>query len=417
MQALTLSCFASPAALVLVAVLGAGCRSHGTPASKYETVQVSKGPLVSKVTASGTVSALVTVTVGAQVSGRVIKLHADYNSVVKKGQLLAEIDPLLYQAALDSQAADVVSAKAQIASAIATRELNQANYERAKKLFALKLMDQADFDTAKANLDTATAAIDTARGNLLTQEAQVRQARANLYYTKIISPIDGVVISRSVDVGQTVVSSYQAPALFIIAQDLQKMQVDTSVAESDIGKLKSGVQASFTVDAYPGEKFVGTIRQIRDNPQTVQNVVTYDVVIDVSNPDFKLLPGMTASAEVVTDHRDDVLHVSNAAFRFHPPADFEGAPRQHQHGSGSPKSETGLTAVGEHEHAHEHHSPDRKMIWVLRDDHPVMVPIRIGISDGHETEIAEGQIEEGDKVITGLAADPGKQQTGMRRLF
>lgn len=381
--------------------------------SKYETVPVSKGSLVSKVTASGTVSAIVTVTVGAQVSGRIIKLYADFNSPVKKGELLAEIDPLLYKAALDSQAADVVSARAQIASAVATVELDQANYDRAVRLFALKLMDQADYDTAKGTLAVAKAAVETARGNLMTQEAQVRQAKANLEYTRIISPIDGVVISRSVDVGQTVVSSYQAPALFTIAQDLQKMQVDTSVAESDIGKLKAGVPATFSVDAYPGEKFAGRIRQIRDAPQTVQNVVTYDVVIDVDNPDLKLLPGMTANAEVVIEKRENVLEVSNAAFRFHPPSDFEGVPKRAK-ASGEAG---GLPVAKEGRGEHEGHGAGHKTVWVLKDGKPVMESIKVGISDGHQTEIAEGSIEEGDIIITGINADASPKSGMMRRPF
>jgi HlyD family secretion protein len=396
------------APLLLTAVALGACKPR-SPVSRYETVLVSRGPLTSKVTASGTLSALVTVTVGAQVSGRITKLHCDFNSKVKKGELLAEIDPLLFQATLDSQMADVVSAKAQLASAIATQELNQANFDRAARLITQKLMDQADYDTAKANLDIAKAAVGTAKGNLMTQEAQVRQARTNLFYTRIISPVDGVVISRNVDIGQTVVSSFQAPALFTIAQDLQKMQIDTSVAESDIGKIKAGMTATFTVDAYPGEKFTGHIRQIRENPQTVQNVVTYDVVIDVPNPDLKLLPGMTASTEVVIDKREDVLQVSNAAFRFHPPPDFEGMPARKPH----PKGEAGGLRA---EHESEHRPADHKTLWVLRDGHPEMAPVRIGLSDGHETEIAEGQIQEGDKIITGLSAD-AKAQAGMRRLF
>ena len=417
--------------LAAVTALGAtfavaGCRDKSTDASKYETVPVTRGVLTSRVTASGTVSAIVTVTVGAQVSGRIEKLFVDYNSKVKKGQLLAQIDPLLFQAALDSQVADVVAAKAQIESAVATAALDEANYKRDIELFKQKLLDQADFDTARFTLDVAKAAITNARGNLLTQEAQVRTARANLYYTKIISPIDGVVVSRSVDTGQTVVSSYQAPALFVIAQDLQKMQVDTNVAEADIGRIQVGQKASFTVDAYPGEHFKGRIRQMRVSPQTVQNVVTYDVVIDVDNPDLKLLPGMTANAEFVTSRREDVLKVSNAAFRFRPPADLlPPVEQRHRRGDGSHsegktaegkagEGKTGEVRLGPDKDARP---PDRKNLWVLREGQPKMIPVQVGVTDGHETEIVSGDVQESDVVISAVNSDNNKGQAGMRRLF
>lgn len=392
---------------LLFVLLAVGACKSSTAEVKYETVPATRGTLSSKVTASGTVSALVTVLVGAQVSGRIEKLHVDFNSQVKKGQLLAEIDPQLFRANVMQAQASLAQARAQLESAVAHEEQTRRAFERQTGLLEAKLVGQADFDLAKATDAMARADTSRAKAAVLQAGAQLQQSNLSLTYTKIVSPIDGVVISRAIDVGQTVAAAFQAPTLFTIAKDLREMQVDTNVAEADIGRLKPGLSASFTVDAYPGERFSGHIRQIRDAPQTVQNVVTYDVVIDVDNPDLKLLPGMTANAEFIIDRRENVLQVANAAFRFRGPSDVEGAAKKRAKGEAG-----GLVAD-------EKRPVDRKNIWVLKEGKPAKVSVKPGINDGHQTEIADGAIEEGDAVITGSTGGEGgsKAPSSMRRPF
>ncbi|HMK74283.1 MAG TPA: efflux RND transporter periplasmic adaptor subunit, partial [Myxococcaceae bacterium] len=308
-------------AVLLLAV--GGWRVLRRPAPiPYETATADKGPIVARITATGVVSALVTVQVGVQVSGRIIQLPVDFNSPVKKGQLIAKLDPALYQAGVDQARANWVAAKAQVVKSEVQELDAKRQYDRTVDLKKKDLMSQADLDTAEATWRAAVAQTGTAKGQLEQALANLKQAEESLAYTSVYSPIDGVVISRSVDVGQTVAASLAAPTLFTIAEDLRRMQVDTSVAEADVGKLHDAMEATFLVDAYPNERFTGKIWQIRNAPQTVQNVVTYDAVIDVSNPDLKLKPGMTANVTVVYAERQDVLRVPNAALRFHPSAEM-----------------------------------------------------------------------------------------------
>ncbi|HEY6004768.1 MAG TPA: efflux RND transporter periplasmic adaptor subunit, partial [Anaeromyxobacter sp.] len=316
-------------AAVVAALVAAGgiwrWRSGGKsgPAA-IETARVDRGRIVAKVTATGTLSALVTVQVGSQVSGRIASLEADFNSPVKKGQVIARIDPQLFDAAVEQARANAVAAQGNLAKAKAQALDAQRQLERTRALAERKLVAQADLDTAEAGADAAKASVEAAQGSLEQTRAALHQAQVNLAYTRIVSPTNGVVISRNVDVGQTVAASLQAPTLFVIAEDLSKMQVDTSVAEADVGRLRAGMPATFTVDAFPGEVFRGNVRQVRNAPQTVQNVVTYDAVVDVSNPEQKLKPGMTATATFVYAEKDDVLRVPNAALRFRPPPGFGG---------------------------------------------------------------------------------------------
>ena len=279
---------------------------------RFRKEKVAKGSVVATVTATGTLSAVTTVKVGSQVSGIIASLHADFNSEVKKGQLLAELDPTPFQASVDQRRADVEKAKVELRNA----DLVLA---RAKKLLDAQLQAQSEYDTAKANRDGAAASVEQSM-------AALKQSETNLAYTKIVSPIDGVVVDRQYDVGQTVAASFQAPVLFTIAQDLTKMQVLTNIDEADIGKVREGQEASFSVDAFADRPFRGSVSQIRLSPQTVQNVVTYPVLLDVANPEGKLRPGMTANVQIPVDRRDDVLRVPNAALRFRPdPADLEGS--------------------------------------------------------------------------------------------
>ena len=276
---------------------------------KFRKEKVTKGSVVATVSATGTLSAVTTVKVGSQVSGIISRLHADFNSEVRKGQLLAELDPTPFQATVDQRRADLERAKVELRNA----ELVLA---RAKKLLDAQLQAQSEYDTAKANRDGAAASV-------AQSSASLKQAETNLAYTRILSPIDGVVVDRQYDIGQTVAASFQAPVLFTIAQDLTKMQVLTNIDEADIGRVKEGQEATFTVDAFAERTFAGRVSQIRLSPQTVQNVVTYPVLLDVANPELRLRPGMTANVLVPVDRRDDVLRVPNAALRFKPdPADL-----------------------------------------------------------------------------------------------
>jgi HlyD family secretion protein len=411
-------------------------RKHAaaSAAPRFETVAVDRGPITAKVTATGTLSALVTVQVGTQVSGRIKQIMVDFNSPVKKGQVIAKIEPSLFAAALESARANYLAAQGTVAKLEAQAENAKVQYDRAVALFDRKAIAQADLDTAKATMRAANGDVVAARGNMEQAKATLHQAQVNLDYTTIVSPTTGVVISRSVDVGQTVAASLSAPTLFLIAEDLTKMQVDTSVAEADIGKLKADMEASFTVDAYPSRIFKGKIRQIRNAPQTQQNVVTYDAVIDVANPGLELRPGMTANVTFIYDHRDSALRVANAALRFQAPPELaklafgggakgggpDGGGRRGggtadgggRRGGGGPPG--ARHAPGE--------TPDRRTLWVLRGPMPTPVRVRAGVTDGTNTEIETGELQEGDRVVTDAEMPSGdkSQQPGgnaFRRVF
>ena len=332
---------------------------------QYKTAAVEKRRIVGKVTASGTLSALVTVQVGTQVSGRVAKLYADFNSNVKQGQLVAKIDPQLFEASVQQNQAAYQQALAGVATADANALVADKILARTKALKDQNLAAQSDLDTAEANVATTHAAIDAAKANLAQADAQLHQAQVNLSYTSIVSPIDGVVISRSVDVGQTVAASLSAPVLFTIAQDLTKMQVDTSVSEGDVGRLAVGMRTYFTVDSFPGQRFVGKIRQIRNAATTVQNVVTYDAVIDVDNPDLRLRPGMTANVTVVYAERKDVLAVANAALRFRGPSAGAAASA-----SGGPRAARGARHHRAPSTAADPDAPETKTLWLSKAPSP-----------------------------------------------
>lgn len=367
----------------------------------YTTVKADHGRISARVTASGTLSALVTVQVGSQVSGRIQSLYVDYNSPVKKGQVIARIDPQLFQAAVEQAQANLRAAEGNLAKAQVQAKDAERQALRAEELVRQKQIAQSDHDTARANADAAAAGIVAAQGAVAQAMASLHQAKINLDYTTIVSPTDGVVISRSVDVGQTVAAALQAPTLFTIAQDLRQMQVDTNVAESDIGKLSQDMPVTFTVDAYPAERFKGTVRQIRNAPQTLQNVVTYDAVVAVDNTDLKLKPGMTANVTFTYAERADALRVANAALRFRPPPELLA------------KSDTGAAPPARRgEHGGGPHT-----LWVLRDSQPLAVPARLGISDGTFTEIVEGDLREGDDVITDVRGGKPQQQPAFGRTF
>ncbi|HEY2899915.1 MAG TPA: efflux RND transporter periplasmic adaptor subunit [Polyangia bacterium] len=413
--------------VVAVIVLGAAggttyYRATHKNTVHFETVAVDRGAIMAKVTATGTLSALVTVQVGSQVSGRVSEIRVDFNSQVKKGQVVAKIDPPLFQAALDQADANDVAARGNLTKLQARADDAKAQLTRAEELARRKVIAQQDLDTMRANAKAADGDVVAAQGQVAQAKASLHQARVNLAYTTISSPITGVVISRSVDVGQTVAASLAAPTLFVIAQDLTKMQVDTSVAEADIGKLRAALQATFTVDAYPSRKFKGVIRQIRNAPQTLQNVVTYDAVVDVDNNGLELRPGMTATVTFIYDQKDDVLRVANAALRFQPPAELQqrgrsgggpadagvanggasagGAARSGDRARGGGGGPPGAGGSRRPRGGGDGEPPDRRTLWVLRDNNPLPLSVHTGLSDGVTTEVDSPQLQAGDRAIT-----------------
>ena len=405
--------------LVLVLALAGGTayllkRRSAKPKIQWETTAVDRGRITARVTATGTLSALVTVQVGSQVSGSILKLYADFNSTVKKGQVIAKIDPRLFQATLETARANYAQAKATLHKDEVQAQFAGRQFQRQGNLAKEKLIAPSDFDTAESNAGSALAQVEADRANVKQALAILHLAEVNLALTSIISPTDGTVISRNVDVGQTVAASLQAPVLFVIAEDLRKMQVDTSVAEADVGKLRAGMTATFSVDAFPGELFKGTVRQIRNAATTVQNVVTYDAVIDVDNADFKLRPGMTANVTFVFANQDDVLRVTNAALRFRPSPELSSAlklevPQGRRSGGdgaagGLPGSGAPARAGGP---AKGNEAPERRTVWVLRNDLPSPVRIKTGTTDGSKTEVVDGPLQVGDLVISDATLPAG----------
>jgi HlyD family secretion protein len=407
-------------AVVLVLAMAGGTaylvkRRSAKPKVQWETSAVDRGRITARVTATGTLSALVTVQVGSQVSGSILKLYADFNSTVKKGQVIAKIDPRLFQAALENARANYAQAKATLDKDKVVAKFADRQFKRQGPLAKDSLIAVSDLDTAESTAGSSMAQVEADRANVKQALAILHQAEVNLALTSIVSPTDGTVISRNVDVGQTVAASLQAPILFVIAEDLRKMQVDTSVAEADVGKLRAGMQATFTVDAFPGEPFKGAVRQIRNAATTVQNVVTYDAVIDVDNSDLRLRPGMTANITFVFANKDDVLRVTNAALRFRPSADLMSAlklemPHGHRSGSdgaasGPSQRPGGPARAGGSPKGDE--APDRRTVWVLRDDLPSPIRIKTGTTDGTKTEVVEGALQVGDLVISDATLPAG----------
>jgi len=378
-------------ALVLIVLAAASLfawrRLHATsaPTVRYQTATIDHGGIDAKVTASGAVSAIVTVQVGSQVSGRILAWYADFSSSVKKGQLIAKIEPSLFKAAVEQARANYTAAKASYDKSLANRVLAERNYARTLALFEQALASRGDLDAAEAAAEAARADVGTADAAMLQSRAALDQAQLNLSYTDIVSPIDGIVISRNIDVGQTVAASFQAPTLFTIAQDLTKMQVDTNVAEGDVGNVHEGMTASFTVDAYPTRTFRGVVRQVRDNATTLQNVVTYDAVLDVDNGDMALRPTMTANVTFVYASRGEAVRIPNAALRFRPDATTVVAM-------------TGPNAAPAPNR--EKLAADQRIIWTLRGGTAAAHVVRIGISDGMTTEMVEGDLRAGDAVVT-----------------
>ncbi len=366
------------AAVIILVVVLLRCGKKST--TEYQTTTVTRGGITEAVTATGTLNPVVNVQVGSQVSGNISRLFVDFNSQVKAGQTVAQIDPMLFQAA-------VMQAEGDLASAQAALELAKLNAARTQKLFVQKNSSQQDVDQAIANLHQANA-------NVKFKQGALDKAKADLDHCTITSPIDGVVISRNVDVGQTVAASLQAPVIFQIANDLTKMQIDSNVAEADVGMVQVGQGVDFTVDAFPTQTFHGKVVQVRNAPITVQNVVTYDTVIGVSNPDLKLKPGMTANVSIIAARKDNVLQIKNAALRYRPAegGSMSSENRANKGGSRSPG------AMRKSESSRGRTSSERT-VYCLSGSRPAPVQIKTGISDGVVTEVVEG-LKEGDRIVT-----------------
>jgi len=375
--------------VALLIILFVVRRCTQSSASGYLTATVTRGPITQLVTATGTLNPVVNVQVGSQVSGNIQKLFADFNSQVKSGQVVAQIDPALFQAA-------VTQAEGDLATAQAALELAKVNAARTQELFTKKNSSQQDLDTANATLHQA-------EGNVKIKQGALDKAKADLDHCTITSPIDGVVISRNVDVGQTVAASLQAPVIFAIANDLSKMQIDSNVAEADIGAVNVDQDVDFTVDAFPTRTFHGKVVQVRNAPITVQNVVTYDTVIGVSNPDLKLKPGMTANVSIIIEHKDNVLQIKNAALRYRPP---DAATTEQPKTSSAKATAPGSTSSpsGQRPTAAREPKPERT-VYVLSYGRPKAVQIKTGISDGIMTEVTDG-LKEGDRVVTAELSSP-----------
>lgn len=367
------------------------------PPVQYQTLPVSRDDIIQAVTATGTLNPVTNVTVGSQISGNIMKLYADWNSKVKANQIVAQIDPATYQSAMEQAEGDLSNAQA-------TLELDKAEAKRQDELFKSKLIDESDHDTSIATYHQAEATV-------IMKKAALDDAQVNLQRCTIYSPVDGIVISRNVDIGQTVAASMSAPTLFMIANDLTKMQIDAQVAEADVGGVEEGQHVDFTVDAFPFRTFVGKVVQIRNSPTNYQNVVAYDTVISVDNSDSKLRPGMTATVSIIIAERTDSLRIPNAALRFHPPDSLMGAANH----ADSPRTNGAGASPGHGSAIEKGHTPGKRgehsMLRTVylapekgdKDAKPRPVQIKIGITDGIYTEVTEG-LTEGQQVITGFSS-------------
>jgi HlyD family secretion protein len=371
----------SLSALVVIATIAVIWWSLSTGGTvHYSTAPVTRGTVTRAVVATGTVNPVLTIIVGSYVSGVIQNLTCDYNTEVKQGQICAQIDPRPYQTVVDQNKANLMVAQAQIEKDKAALAYAQLTYDRSARLAQTNAVSKDTLDNAKNALDQAQAQIGVDQATIAQHQAQLASAQVNLDYTNIVSPVNGTVVSRNVTVGQTVAASFQTPTLFLIATDLTKMQVDTNVSESDIGDLKEGDKGYFTIDAFPKRTFEGTVTQMRQSPQNIQNVVTYDIVVSVDNTDLALKPGMTAASRIVTDERKDVLRVPSQALRFAP---------------------TGVrTPSGK--------ADTSNAVWVLRDGKSTKLPVTVGLDDDTNAEIMTGDLKEGDQVIVNEQRDTSK---------
>jgi len=366
------------------------------PAVSYKTATIERGAIVSSISATGTVNAVTTVLVGSQVSGTILKLYADYNSRVQKGQPIAEIEPALFLAQVEQARGNWLNAQASLLKAKVTLADAHRTLERNRRLLAEGVVSQSDFDASQTVYESAQVGIKAAEASLTQTRGALHQAETNLRNATIRSPVDGIVISRNVDVGQTVAASFQTPTLFTIAQNLTKMQIETSVDESDISRAQLGQPVTFTVDAYPERTFSGSVTQIRSAPITVQNVVTYVVVVQVDNRDLLLKPGMTANVSIETARKEGVLKLPSAALRFKPRDGTDTEKPTAKPGMPQGRGKAGVAAPG-------------PKVYLLKDGKPVATPVQTGMNDTGFVEVTDGPLKEGDEVII-EQLDKGKKK-------
>ncbi len=375
---------------VIIVVAGVwyflGGSSSGT---RIVTAKVTAGPIVRSVTATGTVNPVITVQLGTYVSGPIIAIYRDYNAAVKKGELIAKIDPSSYQVTVDIARATLANSIAQLGKDTADLNYKKVTYGRNLALYKADSVSKDTLDSSYSAWQMDVAQIKLDHANIQQQTANVKAAEVNLNYTNIVSPVDGTVVSRNVDVGQTVAASFQTPTLFLIAKDLTKMQVDSNVSESDIGYVQQGQKATFRVDAFPDRDFDGVVAQVRQAPITVQNVVTYDVVVSVENPELLLKPGMTANVTIVTASKANAVRVPVDALRFAPPGE---PPADSAALDGTPGRQT--------------------RVWVLDNGKVTPVTITTGLSDGTWVEVAEGDVHAGERVVTDEVRSAGSHGGG-----
>lgn len=369
-----------PLALVIILILAMFITTKIKNRVRYETREIDRCTITQFVEASGTINPVNTVSVGSTVSGLIKDIYVDYNSQVKKGQILAQIDPATFEATVKQNEAQIANAQANLAKLQAIAEYDQKTYQRYKNLYEKNFVARSELDQAYSTYKSDLAQIASARAQISQYQASLQTAKTNLGYTKIIAPVDGTVISREIDLGQPVAASFQAPELFTIAQDLTKMQIEVNVSEADIGKVKEGQDVKYTLDGYADSIFEGKVTQVRLASTNTSNVVTYSVIVDVANDDLKLKPGMTANVSIITDKSENVLCAPTTALKFTPNTD-------------GTKYKT-------------------KGIWIMKKRTPERVTIETGASDDARTEIISDKIKEGTKVIVGIK---GKEKTGERK--
>ena len=374
---------------VALAVIVGGSSAYFIPKAnknKIETQTVEKCTITQIVEASGTINPVNTVSVGSTVSGLIKEIYVDFNSEVKKGQILAQIDPANFEATVQQNMASISNASANLARLQAEADMYKKTYTRYKNLYARNFIAKSELDQAESNYKANLAQMSAARAQITQAQAQYKTATTNLGYTKIIAPVDGTVISRKIDLGQPVAASFQAPELFTIAQDLTKMKIEVSVSEADIGKVKEGQDVIYTLDGYPDEKFEGKVTQVRLSSTTVSNVVTYTVIVNVDNKDLKLKPGMTANVSIITEKSEDVVCIPSIAMKYVPVKKNGEIKRYEDQG-----------------------------VWVMRKNQPTRVKIETGANDDIFTEIKSGDIKVGDKVIIGTSSNKGEKD-GKRKM-
>lgn len=365
--------------LILITAISTACKKQ----VKYQTQTAQRCTITQFVEASGTINPVNTVSVGSTVSGLIKEIYVDFNSEVKKGQLLAQIDPANFEAQVQQNQAQINNAVANLAKLQAVMDYDKKQYERYKNLYAKNFVAKSELDEKYSTYKSDLAQINAAKAQINQYQASLKTAQTNLGYTKIIAPVDGTVISREIDLGQPVAASFQAPELFTIAQDLTKMQIEVSVSEADIGNVKEGQDVTYTLDGYPDSTFEGKVTQVRLSPTTVSNVVTYTVIVDVNNEDLKIKPGMTANVSIITNKSENVICVPNIALKFTPNTDGQ--------------------------------KYENQGIWILDKNKPKRVDIEAGASNDSVTEIISNTISEGDRVITGALGKEKDKKTQRRR--